>query len=77
MNRMLFVIQRIPVTEGITPYTRWSIDRGGLFHINDNTFILFEAIELKTQILPESPSGSTHKIVKDTIVDSIVWDEIV
>ena len=26
-----------------------SIDRGGLFHTNDNTFKLFRALEIKTQ----------------------------
>lgn len=53
-----------------------STDRGGLFHINDNTFILFEAIELKTQQVLPKLSGS-QDIVKDTIVDAIVQDEIV
>ena len=48
-----------------------SVDRGGLFYINDNTFILFSSIELKTQqLLPNSLSGPTQiHAIKKTIAE--------
>ncbi len=39
-----------------------NIDRGGLFYVNDDTFTVFKAIELKTQEhLPQHLCGSESK----------------
>ena len=56
-----------------------SVDRGGLFYVNDNTFILFQEIELKTQqLLPEFlSSGSASPHGKQALIDTVVEDEVV
>ena len=52
-----------------------SIDRGGLFHVNDNCFKLFKSIELKTQkLLPKHLKGATDA-TKDQIIQNIVDDD--
>ena len=51
------------------------MDRGGLFHVNDNCFKLFKSIELKTQkLLPKHLKGATEA-TKDQIIQNIVDDE--
>lgn len=55
--------------------TEWikSVDRGGLFHVNDTTYILFKAIELKTkEVLPEHLLSRSAK--KEDLVTKIVGD---
>ena len=52
-----------------------TVDRGGLFHINDPTFFLFRAVEMATQaLLPKhlrNPSGNR----KDGLQQKITEDE--
>ena len=49
-----------------------NIDRGGLFHISDDTFCFFKAIEIKTQ---ECLPGHFRSQSSDKSKDSVVIDD--
>ena len=53
-----------------------SIDRGGLFHTNDNTFQLFRAIEIKSQdCLQKHLLKPHHQSTKEHLLQTIMRDE--
>ena len=53
-----------------------SIDRGGLFHSNDNTFQLFRALEIKTQYcLQKHLLKPHHQSTKEHLHQTIMGDE--
>ena len=60
-------------------YTReWisNIDRGGLFHISDDTFCFFKAVEIKTQeCLPDHLRSQSSDKSKDSLLKAVIDDE--
>ena len=56
--------------------TQWleATDRGGLFHVNDSTFLFFRALEVQTQrLLPQHLAKS--KDSKEALVKAVINDE--
>ena len=53
-----------------------NIDRGGLFHISDDTFCFFKAIEIKTQeCLPGHLRSQSSDESKDSLLKAVVDDQ--
>ena len=53
-----------------------NIDRGGLFHISDDTFCFFKAIEIKTQeCLPGHFRSQSSDNSKDSLLKAVIDDQ--